>query len=80
MYRPRKIIHYTLIFGFIFFSKLSIAELSNFTASYELQTLSVTQANASTKLTIKGDNYRFESRIKPVAWIGIINNAFFIGS
>lgn len=75
MYCKKKFDLFSIIFFVLFFSKLSFAELSSFTANYKLQTLSVTQAYATTKLSIKGDNYRFESRIKPTAWIGIINNA-----
>lgn len=59
----------------IFFSHQSFAELSNFTATYKLESLAFNQATATTRLRITKNNYRFESHIQPVGWIGILNNA-----
>lgn len=75
MYCQRKISYYSLIILLSCFSQLSIAELSSFTASYKLESLGITQANAINSLSYDGSHYRFESHIKPVGWIGIIHNA-----
>jgi hypothetical protein len=75
MYCQRKIINYSLIIILSFFSSVSIAGLNSFTVSYKIESLGITQANATNSLNSDGNHYRFESHIKPVGWIGIINNA-----
>jgi len=60
---------------FIFFSQNVSAELNSFTAIYKLHSLGITQATATNHLTVNNKQYRFESHIQPVGWIGFINNA-----
>ena len=70
----KQIISIGLVF-YLFFSGYAIAELSSFTATYQLESLAINQATATTRLSISNHNYRFESHIQPVGWIGVVNNA-----
>ncbi|MFK5986466.1 MAG: DUF3108 domain-containing protein [Pseudomonadota bacterium] len=72
----RKTFNLYLIFLQLLFSHLAQAELSGFTAKYEIYSLSITQATVTNTLSLVDNNYNYDSLIVPVGWIAFINDAY----
>ncbi len=76
MHSKRKKYYQLLVLLLLAHAPHAVAELSTFTAHYNIQSLSINQATVTNKLIIKNNTYHYQSTIQPSGWIAIINNAY----
>jgi len=62
-----------LFFLTFILSNIAFAELTSFTARYEINSMAMTQAVAINQLTIQNSNYSYRSSISPTGWLSSFN-------